>query len=92
MTGLAALPGGASGKITLVWNPVLEEDLEQSNLWRSTTTGGPYDFLASVPVGLTVFTDTNLEPGTTYYYVVTAADSSGNDGLPSDEAFSEPTP
>jgi hypothetical protein len=91
VTGLAALPGGASGKITLVWNPIVELDLEQYNIWRSTTAGGPYDFLASVPIGLTVFTDTDLELGTTYYYVVTAADSSGNDGLPSDEAFSEPS-
>ncbi len=92
VTGLAALPGGASGKITLVWTPLLEEDLERYNIWRSITSGGPYDFVASVPDGFTVFTDTDLESGTTYYYLVTAADTSGNDGPPSDEAFSEPTP
>ncbi len=42
---------------------------------RSTFSGGPY-----APIGTTTgtsFTDTNVVNGTTYYYVVSAGDSSG---------------
>ncbi len=91
VTGLEAIPGGASGKITLVWNPILGQDVDHYNIWRGTASGGLYPFVASVPVGLTLYTNSDLEPGTTYCYVVTAVNSSGNVGLPADEACSEPT-
>ncbi len=91
VTGLEAIPGGASGKITLVWNPILGQDVDHYNIWRGTASGGLYPFVASVPVGLTLYTNSDLEPGTTYCYVVTAVNSSGNVGPPADEACSEPT-
>ena len=46
------------------------------NVYRGTVTGGPYSSkLTSSPVGSTQFTDTNVQSGQTYYYVVTAVDS-----------------
>ncbi len=45
------------------------------NVKRSATNGGPYTTVAS-PVS-TSYTDTNVTNGTTYYYVVTAVNGSG---------------
>lgn len=45
------------------------------NLMRSTTNGGPYSLLASPAV--TNYSDAAVNPGTTYYYVVSATNSSG---------------
>ncbi len=45
-------------------------------LKRSTTSGGPYEVVAT-NLNVTQYTDTGLENGTTYYYVVSAANLSG---------------
>ncbi|SRR6266436_7670183 len=44
----------------------------QYNIYRSTTTGGPYTKLNGGPVSGTVFNDTTGAAGTHYFYVVTA--------------------
>lgn len=46
------------------------------NLKRSTTNGGPYTIVASNLVSL-AYTNTGLINGTTYYYVVSAANAGG---------------
>jgi Abnormal spindle-like microcephaly-assoc'd, ASPM-SPD-2-Hydin len=47
------------------------------NVYRGTTTGGPYSSkLTSSPVTSTQFTDTSVQSGQTYYYVVTSVNSS----------------
>lgn len=46
------------------------------NVYRGTVTGGPYSSkLTSSPVASTQFTDTSVQSGQTYYYVVTSVDS-----------------
>ncbi|PLB19033.1 MAG: Fibronectin type III domain protein [Flavobacteriaceae bacterium FS1-H7996/R] len=45
-------------------------------LKRSTTSGEPYEIVAA-NLNVTEYTDTGLENGTTYYYVVSAANLSG---------------
>jgi cellulose 1,4-beta-cellobiosidase len=42
---------------------------------RSTTSGGPYTLIAS-PTG-TTYTNTGLQSGATYYYVVSAVNAAG---------------
>ncbi|HZI33218.1 MAG TPA: fibronectin type III domain-containing protein, partial [Candidatus Binatia bacterium] len=43
------------------------------NVKRATTSGGPYSLIASNQSAQNfLYTDTNLTPGTTYYYVVSA--------------------
>jgi len=59
------------------------------NLRRATTSGGPYALVTATPQ--TEHTDTGLENGVTYYYVVTAESASG-EGEPSDEAAASPAP
>jgi hypothetical protein len=63
------------------------------NVYRSTTSGGPYALITSSPLAGTTFTDTTVQAGVTYYYVVTAVDSSGNESAYSNEAsVTVPTP
>jgi hypothetical protein len=47
------------------------------NVYRGTVSGGPYATkVTASPVAATQFTDTGVQSGQTYYYVVTAVDSS----------------
>jgi len=46
------------------------------NLMRSTADGGPYGIITSLVA--TNYSDTSVNPGTTYYYVVSATNSFGS--------------
>ena len=54
------------------------------NIKRATASGGPYTAIATVKTG-TSYTDTGLTGGTTYYYVVSAVNST-NESVNSTEA------
>lgn len=59
------------------------------NVFRSSSTGGPYTLLTTTVatrVSGTTFNDTSVTPGLKYYYVVTAVDGSGNQSVNSNEA------
>ena len=71
-------------QLDLAWDANTETDLDHYNVYRSTTSGGPYDFIALPTTNS--YSDTGLTASTTYYYVVTAVDTSGNEGEASDEA------
>jgi hypothetical protein len=57
------------------------------NVYRATTTGGPYTEIASVATNY--YTDTGVVDGTTYYYVMTA-DNGTSESLYSPEANATP--
>ena len=83
-TGLVATPGNAQAQLT--WNA--SSGATSYNVKRSTTNGGPY---ANVATGVTTtsFTNTGLSNGTTYFYVVTAVNASG-EGPISNQASATP--
>jgi hypothetical protein len=57
------------------------------NVYRGTVTGGPYSAkLTSSPVASTQFTDTAVQSGQTYYYVVTSVDSNEVESVYSGQA------
>ena len=57
------------------------------NVYRGTNSGGPYvSKLTTSPTTSTQFTDTGLQSGLTYYYVVTAVDSNGVESVYSNQA------
>jgi Abnormal spindle-like microcephaly-assoc'd, ASPM-SPD-2-Hydin/Protein of unknown function (DUF1573) len=63
------------------------------NVYRSTTSGGPYTLITSASVTGTTYTDSSVQAGVTYFYVVTAVDSNGNESAFSNEAsVAVPTP
>ena len=72
--------------ITLTWSPNSDPDLAGYKVYRKTSAGAPY----TTPIGtirgnITTFHSTNLQKGTTYYYVVTAFDQLGNESAFSNE-------
>lgn len=82
--GLTAV--GAAGKVTLNWSATATATTY--NIKRSTTSGSGY-----TTIGTSVepaFIDTGVVNGTTYYYVVSAANAAG-EGNDSSEASAMPT-
>lgn len=67
--------------MTLHWNP----SKSTAGVYRSTAQGGPYVKLAPLVTDLT-YNDWLVSSGRTYYYVVTAVDSVGNESNYSNEA------
>jgi len=61
--------GGGASQVTLNWTAV--PGATSYNIKRSLTSGGPYTLIASGVTG-TDYTDTNLDPSTTYYHTVSA--------------------
>ncbi len=85
--GLMATPD--DGEVWLDWNNNSEPDLAGYKVYRSTTPGSDYSKING-PLPLEYLTiseyiDSSVTNGTTYYYVVTAVDSSGNESSYSSE-------
>ncbi|HEV7505311.1 MAG TPA: hypothetical protein VGS07_10400 [Thermoanaerobaculia bacterium] len=76
-----------SGSVALSWAAVT--GAAEYHVLRSTVTGGPYTQVA-VATG-TTFTDTGLTGGTTYFYVVRAANSATCESGNSPQASATPT-
>ncbi len=75
--------------MTLTWTANSEPDLAGYNVYRSAVSGGSVTKLNSAPVTGTTYDD--APPGTgTFYYVVTAVDTSGNESAPSAEVAGTP--
>lgn len=82
------LSAAVSGsQVALSWNAT--DCAASYNVYRSTTSGGPYEQIAS---GLTAtnYTDSGLTAGATYYYVVTAVSSDGDQSAYSNEVSATP--
>ena len=65
----------AQNSVVLTWSPS-PSSVAGYNIYRSTVSGGPYSILNSSLNVPTTFTDSNVQAGQTYYYVVTAVNSS----------------
>jgi hypothetical protein len=84
---VAVIPG--PGNVRLAWAYGAEPDLAGYRVYRSSTSGGPYQ-----PIGPFVdrpaFLDASVPSGTIAYYVVRAFDTSGNMSEPSTEVPASP--
>jgi fibronectin type 3 domain-containing protein/regulation of enolase protein 1 (concanavalin A-like superfamily) len=74
-----AAPGGltatgGSAQVALSWTA--SSGATSYNVYRSTTSGGPYGTAIASPTG-TSYVDTSAASGVTYYYVVTGVDLAG---------------
>ena len=70
-TGVQA---AASHAVELTWSPSTSIDVAGYDVYRGLTSDGPYTMLTTTAA--TNYTDTNVQAGQTYYYVLTAVDSS----------------
>ena len=71
--------------VDLTWDPS-GSVVVGYNVYRGTTSGGPYTKINSVLDGSTAYTDDTVQGGQTYYYVTTAVDSTGGESIYSNEA------
>lgn len=82
-TGLISTAG--NNQAALNWNTA--NGASSYNIKRATTSGGPYTVISNSPG--TTYTDTSAVNGTTYYYAVSAVNSSG-ESANSSEASATP--
>jgi fibronectin type 3 domain-containing protein len=90
-----AAPSGVSATggdtiVSLNWNDNNESDMNGYNAYRSTTSGGPYTKLNGSLLVSSAYTDNSVINGTTYYYVVTAVDTSLNESANSSQVSARP--
>lgn len=67
-------PGGHT--VQLSWTASTSASVMGHNVYRGTTAGGPYTKLNTSLVATTNYSDTTVQNGVTYFYVVTAVNSS----------------
>jgi hypothetical protein len=70
---------------TLTWAPNTDSDLAGYKIYRATASGAYGAALATVPVGTVTYQATGLSANTTYFFVITAYNSAGNESSFSNE-------
>ncbi len=79
-----------TGLLTLTWDANTESDLAGYKVYRSTTSGTYGAPIVTIQGNVTTYQATNLNIGQTYYFVITAYDTSGNESDFSNEASGTP--
>jgi fibronectin type 3 domain-containing protein len=70
---------------TLTWTPNTDLDLVGYKIYQATVSGTYGAALATVPAGTATYQATGLAANTTYFFVITAYDSAGNESSFSNE-------
>jgi len=70
--------------VDLSWGASSSSNVAGYNVYRAGVSGGPYATVASANAG-TSFVDGSVQSGQTYYYVVTAVDTSGTESVYSNQ-------
>jgi fibronectin type 3 domain-containing protein len=79
-SNLAALGGAnpaqsnlvSAHAVTLNWNASISSGVIGYNVYRRNAAGGPYTKVNSSVVTVTTYNDNTVQPGQTYFYVVTS--------------------
>jgi Fibronectin type 3 domain-containing protein len=74
-----------SHSVGLSWSPSTSSGVVGYNIYRSTVSGSSYSRVNSSPTASTKYTDGNVVSDETYYYVVTAVNSSGAESVKSSQ-------
>lgn len=72
--------GVSAHSVSLSWTASTSPGVLGYDVYRSTTSGGPYTEITASPVSGTSYTDTTVSAGETYYYVAAAVTESGESG------------
>ncbi|UCF07287.1 MAG: hypothetical protein JSW28_06440 [Thermoplasmata archaeon] len=83
-TGLVVIQVAEGNQLDLTWIENTDTDLAYYNVYKSVDN---ITFVKTVMVVPTLYTDTGLTDGTTYYYRITAVDISDNESPQSATAF-----
>jgi hypothetical protein len=76
----------SSHRATLNWVASTSSRVAGYNVYRGTTSGGPYTKVSSTPASGTRYTDRYVQAGQTYYYVVTSVDGNSDESEYSSQA------
>jgi fibronectin type 3 domain-containing protein len=76
---------GSSHSVLLNWTASPSQGVTGYNVYRSTTSGTGYAKINSSAVGGLSYTDSTVSNATTYYYVTTSVDNSGDESTYSQE-------
>jgi chitodextrinase len=92
-TGLSASDAMSGGAVALSWDANSETDVAGYNIYRSTDPAAPTPWtkVNGSPIPGTVFTDTGLANGTTYWYELTAVDAASHESPPSASSSATPS-
>ncbi|HEX5481093.1 MAG TPA: choice-of-anchor D domain-containing protein, partial [Terriglobia bacterium] len=77
--------GVGSHSVRLSWGASESGGVTGYNVYRGSTSGGPYSKVNSSPVTGTAYTDTGVEGSEEYFYVTTAVSSGGMESSYSNE-------
>jgi fibronectin type 3 domain-containing protein len=89
---VADLAGDETGRVSVAWSPSAGIDLAGYKLYRATDVAGPFEYISCFHVPSASYIDSGLTNGTTYYYRVTAVDTSGNESAPRASGGVVPSP
>lgn len=87
---ITPLPEG-SRAVDLSWSINLETDLAGYRVYRSEQQGTPGRLLTTDLLPTPAYRDMSVQPGTRYWYTVTAVDRAGNESPPSPPAAADLT-
>jgi hypothetical protein len=88
---LSGTGGTIQHSVTLSW-AASSSSASGYNVYRSTTSGGPYTKLNSTLLTALTYTDSTVSSGATYYYVVTDLTSGVESGFSNQATAVVPTP
>jgi len=80
---VASSPASSSHSVSLQWTASATPGVKY-NVYRGTSPGS-YSKITAPPISGVMYTDTDVQAGWMYYYVVTAVDSSGVESTDSNE-------
>jgi cellulose 1,4-beta-cellobiosidase len=79
--------GAAKHPVALHWTPSTTPNVNYK-VSRATVSGGPYTMIAS-GLASAIYTDTNVQAGSTYFYVTSAVNSSGIESTYSNQVMAQ---
>jgi fibronectin type 3 domain-containing protein len=99
-SNLAALGGAnpaqsnlvSAHDVTLNWNASISSGVIGYNVYRRIASGGPYTKVNSSVVTVTTYNDNTVQPGQTYFYVVTSINLSDDVESPYSNEVMAPIP
>jgi hypothetical protein len=71
--------------VNLSWTASTSQNISGYNIYRGVKSGGPYSKINPVLNASTLYTDTTVADGQTYYYVTTAVNSSNEESTYSNQ-------
>jgi hypothetical protein len=78
---------GNSHSVSLTWTASTAPNVMGYDIYRASTSGGPYAKVTSSLVAGTSYTDNSVQSGQTYYYVATAMDNTSTESSYSNQGM-----